>query len=170
MLVADVVGFTAFCESRAPEEVVANLDRLVLAFEELTARHGLEKIKTTGDALMATASLLAGNSDPVMADCGARRRPSTRRVRLPAPWHLRAGVHVGPVVAGIVGRQKFSFDIWGDTVNVAARLAAHGESPSVHLSPAAWERVRGRVEVSSLGLIPIKGRGEMEVLRLESLG
>ena len=73
-------------------------------------------------------------------------------------------------MAGIVGRQKFSFDLWGDTVNVAARLASHGASPGVHLSPAAWERVRGRIEVLSLGLIPIKGRGEMEVLRLEMLG
>jgi class 3 adenylate cyclase len=86
---------------------------------------------------------------------------------LPSPWALRAGVHVGPVVAGIVGRQKFSFDLWGDTVNVAARLAALGASPGVHLSPAAWERVRGRVHVSSLGLVPIKGKGEMEVRRLE---
>ena len=78
-----------------------------------------------------------------------------------------AGVHVGPVVAGIVGRQKFSFDLWGDTVNVAARLAAHGTAPGVHLSPAAWERVRGRVRASSLGLVPVKGRGEMEVRRLD---
>ena len=170
VLVADVVGFTAFCESRAPEEVVANLDLLVLAFEELAARHGLEKIKTTGDALMGTASLLAGNSDPVMAGLRCAAAVVNAARALPAPWPLRVGVHVGPVVAGIVGHQKFSFDIWGDTVNVAARLAAHEELPSVHLSPAAWERVRGRIEVSSLGLIPIKGRGDMEVLRLESLG
>jgi adenylate cyclase len=168
VLVADVVGFTAFCESHAPEEVVANLDLLAMAFEELAARHGLEKIKTTGDALMATAGLLVENSDPVMATlrCAAASIEAARK--LPAPWGLRAGIHVGPVVSGIVGRQKFSFDVWGDTVNVAARLAAHGTSPRVHLSPGAWERVRGRVEVSSLGPIPIKGKGEMEVLRVDS--
>jgi adenylate cyclase len=167
VLVADVVGFTAFCEGRPPEEVVANLDLLARSFEDLTARHGLEKIKTTGDALLATAGLLVETGDPVMAAlrCAAASVEVARG--LPSPWALRAGVHVGPVVAGIVGRQKFSFDLWGDTVNVAARLAALGAAPGVHLSPAAWERVRGRVDVSSLGLVPIKGRGEMEVRRLE---
>ena len=79
-------------------------------------------------------------------------------------WQLAS--RSSPVV---VRRRRSSFDLWGDTVNVAARLASHGASPSVHLSPAAWERVRGRIEVLSLGLIPIKGRGEMEVLRLETL-
>jgi adenylate cyclase len=167
VLVADVVGFTAFCEGRPPEEVVANLDLLARSFEDLAARHGLEKIKTTGDALLATAGLLAETGDPVMAAlrCAAASVEAARA--LPRPWALRAGVHVGPVVAGIVGRQKFSFDLWGDTVNVAARLAALGASPGVHLSPAAWERVRGRVHVSSLGLVPIKGRGEIEVRRLD---
>jgi len=170
VLVADVIGFTAFCESRAPEEVVANLDLLALAFEELAARHGLEKIKTVGDALMATAGLLVANRDPVMAALRCAAASVEAAQGLPAPWGLRVGVHVGPVVAGIVGRQKFSFDIWGDTVNVAARLAAHGASSGVHLSPAARERVRGRVRVSSLGLIPIKGKDKMKVLRLESVG
>ena len=167
VLVADVVGFTAFCEGRPPEEVVANLDLLVRSFEDLTARHGLEKIKTTGDALLATAGLLVETGDPVMAAlrCAAASVEAARG--LPRPWALRAGVHVGPVVAGIVGRQKFSFDLWGDTVNVAARLAALGASPGVHLSPAAWERVRGRVRASSLGLVQVKGRGEMEVRRLD---
>jgi class 3 adenylate cyclase len=167
VLIADVVGFTAFCESRAPEEVVANLDLLVRSFEDLTARHGLEKIKTTGDALMATAGLLVETGDPVMAAlrCAAASVDAARG--LPSPWALRVGVHVGPVVSGIVGRQKFSFDLWGDTVNVAARLAAHGTSPGVHLSPAAWERVRARVRVSSLGLVHVKGKGEMEVQRLD---
>ena len=94
-----------------------------MAFEELAARHGLEKIKTTGDALMATASLLCRNGDPVMAACGARRLSSCC-ASLPSLGPCGSASTSGPVVAGIVGHQKFSFDIWGDTVNVAARLAA----------------------------------------------
>jgi class 3 adenylate cyclase len=169
VLFADVVGFTAFCEGHAPEAVVANLDQLVRAFEELATGHGLEKIKTMGDALLATAGLLLPHDDPVMAGlrCAVACRKAARR--LPVPWELRIGVHVGPVVAGIVGREKFSFDIWGDTVNVAARLAACGASSGIHLSPAAWERVRERAQVSSLGLVPVKGKGAMEVLCLAGL-
>ncbi|HEU4322453.1 MAG TPA: adenylate/guanylate cyclase domain-containing protein, partial [Roseiflexaceae bacterium] len=82
---------------------------------------------------------------------------------------LRIGIHVGPVVAGIVGREKFSFDIWGDTVNVAARLASCGPSAGIHLSLAAWDRVRERAQAVSLGPTPVKGKGDMEVLRLAGL-
>jgi adenylate cyclase len=169
VLFADVVGFTAFCDSHAPEAVVANLDLLVRAFEDLATRQGLEKIKTMGDALMATAGLLLPHDDPVMAGlrCAVACREAARR--LPTPWELRIGVHIGPVVAGIVGREKFSFDVWGDTVNVAARLATCGASPGIYLSLATWERVQERVGVSSLGLVPVKGKGAMEVLCLAGL-
>jgi adenylate cyclase len=166
VLFADVVGFTAFCEAHAPEEIVANLHLLTCTFEDLTARHGLEKIKTVGDAVMATAGLLLPNDDPVMAsmECAIATLESARR--LPACWEVRVGIHIGPVVAGVVGRQKFSFDIWGDTVNIAARLAAYGMTPGIHLSAAAWQRVNNRIRAVPLGPVPIKGKGDMEVYRL----
>ena len=167
VMFADVVGFTAFCEAHAPEEVVESLHRLALGFEELTARHGLEKIKTVGDALMATANLLVPNGEPVMAclRCAAATAAAARA--LPSRWEMRIGIHVGPVIAGVLGREKFGYDLWGDTVNVAARLAAFGAEPGIHLSAAAWRRVADRARAVPLGPVPIKGKGEMEVWRLE---
>jgi adenylate cyclase len=167
VLFADVVGFTTFCEAHAPEEIVANLHLFTSAFEDLAARHGLEKIKTVGDAVMATAGLLLPNDDPVMAsvECAVATIDAARR--LPARWELRVGIHIGPVVAGVVGRQKFSFDLWGDTVNIAARLAAYGTTPGIHLSSAAWRQVNSRVRAVPLGLAPIKGKGDMEIYRVQ---
>ena len=166
VLFADVVDFTAFCEAHPPEEIVANLHLFTSAFEDLAARHDLEKIKTVGDAVMATAGLLLPNYDPVMAsvECAVATIDAARR--LPARWELRVGIHIGPVVAGVVGRQKFSFDLWGDTVNIAARLAAYGTTPGIHLSAAAWREVDSRVRAMPLGLAPIKGKGDMEIYRV----
>jgi class 3 adenylate cyclase len=167
---ADVVGFTAYCDLLAPEEIVANLHVYASTFEDIVSQHGLEKIKTVGDGLLATANLLLPNPDPVMAsiECAASTIASARR--LPLPWDVRVGIHIGPVVAGVVGRQKFSFDIWGDTVNVAARLAGYGRQSGINLSAAAWERVRTRVEAAPLGPIPIKGKGDIEAYRVAPPG
>jgi adenylate cyclase len=163
---ADVVGFTAYCDRLAPEEIVANLHVFASTFEDIAFEHGLEKIKTIGDGLLATADLLLPNPDPVMASirCAASMIASARR--LPIPWEVRVGLHVGPVVAGVVGRQKFSFDIWGDTVNVAARLAAFGTRSSINMSVAAWEQVNTRIEAAPLGLIPIRGKGDVEAYQI----
>lgn len=169
ILIADVIGFTAWCDTHPPEDVVANLSRLVGTFEGLARRHGLEKIKTVGDALIATAGLLEPHKDEVMAALRCAVETIAAAEQLPIPWQMRAGVHLGPVVAGVVGQEKFSFDLWGDTVNVTARLAAYGAVEGVHLSAAAWERVRDRVGVEALGPVPIKGKGEMEIFRLVSL-
>ncbi|MBM6581952.1 response regulator [Microvirga sp. BT689] len=167
---ADVVGFTAYCDHLTPEEIVANLHVYASTFEEIASQHGLEKIKTVGDGLLATANLLLPNLDPVMSsiECAASTIASTRR--LPLPWDVRVGIHIGPVVAGVVGRQKFSFDIWGDTVNVAARLAGYGTQSSINVSAAAWERVRTRVDATPLGPIPIKGKGDVEAYRVAAPG
>ncbi len=166
VLFADVVGFTAYCDLLAPEEIVANLHVFATAFEDCAAEHGLEKIKTIGDGLLATAGLLLPNPDPVMSsiECAASTITSARRMTI--PWDVRVGIHVGPVVAGVVGRQKFSFDIWGDTVNVAARLAAYGTSASINISAAAWEQVKTRIKAVPLGPVPIKGKGNLEAYRV----
>lgn len=169
VLFGDIVGFTAYCERHPPEEVVSNLQLLVEAFEDFSVRYGMEKIKTIGDAMLATANLLAPHEDPVMACVQLSFDLAEAARRNPARWQIRAGIHLGPVVAGVVGRSKFSFDLWGDTVNVAARLANIG-APAIHLSSIAWAKVAGRCRGVCLGAVPLKGKGLIEAYRCEDLG
>jgi adenylate cyclase len=159
----DLVEFTAYCECHSAEEVVANLDRLALDLEQIASRHALEQIKTTGDGFMATANLLQPHDDPVMASARFAFEMVEAARSNPARWQIRLGIHVGAVVAGVVGRRKFNFDLWGDTVNTAARLAGLGTEAAVHLSGDAWERIAGRCPGRCLGRMRLKGTGEIEV-------
>jgi len=168
VLFGDIVGFTRYCEGHPPEEVVSNLQLLVESFEDLSERHGMEKIKTIGDAMLATANLLAPHEDPVMASVRLGFDLVEAARRNPARWEIRAGIHLGPVVAGVVGRSKFSFDLWGDTVNVAARLAGIGV-PAIHVSGVAWGSLAGRCRGVCLGAVPLKGKAPIEAYRCESL-
>jgi adenylate cyclase len=163
VLFGDLVGFTSYCERNPPDEVVASLDRLVAEFEEIAARHRLEKIKTMGDSFMATGNLLEPHPDPVMASIGCAFDMAEAARSNPGNWQLRVGIHIGPVVAGVIGRTKFNFDLWGDTVNVAARLSQFGSEGAVYLTGDAWRRIDGRCAGDPLGPIPLKGKGELEV-------
>ena len=156
VLFGDIVSFTPYCERHPAEEVVANLDQLTRACEELVSAHGLEKIKTVGDCVVATANLLEPHADPVMASvrCAFAMAEAARTNQ--AKWQMRIGIHVGPVVAGVVGQSKFTFDLWGDTVNVAARLSDLGSEGAVYLSEAAWRRLDGRAR----GHPPRRGRAQ----------
>lgn len=163
VLFFDVAGFTAYCDSHPSETVLAHLQHLAECFEDAADAHGLEKIKIVGDALIATGGLLLPHDDPVHAAlmCAFQLIDAARRG--PAGWELRCGLHIGPVIAGVVGRVKFSFDLWGDTVNVAARLAGVGGTGCVHLSEAAAQRLAGRCALEALGPVPIRGKGEIAV-------
>jgi adenylate cyclase len=165
VLFCDISGFTAYCDQHPPETVIRHLQHLVEEFEGLTARYGMEKIKTVGDAFLATGNLLLPHPDPVMAGLSCAFDMIQAAHIGPAGWELRCGLHIGPVVAGVVGRSKFSFDLWGDTVNVAARLVTVGQSGYVHLSEPAWGQVRGRAEAEPLGMIPLRGKGAVSVFR-----
>jgi adenylate cyclase len=167
VLFADLVAFTAWCETHAPEQVVADLDRLARDCEALVDGHGLEKIKTLGDGFLATGNLLEPLADPVLASVRCAAAMQAAAAASPAGWRLRAGIHVGPVVAGVVGRSKFSFDLWGDTVNVAARLAALGSEAAIYLSGEAWERTAGRCRCTPLGPIELRGGRRVVVYRCE---
>jgi class 3 adenylate cyclase len=87
----------------------------------------------------------------------------------PASWQIRIGIHIGPVVAGVVGQSKFTFDVWGDTVNVAARLSDYGADGAVYLSEAAWRRLDGRARGQPLGPVALKGKGAIAVYRCEAI-
>jgi class 3 adenylate cyclase len=165
VLFCDISGFTAYCDEHPPEAVIRHLQHLVDAFEVLTARHGLEKIKTIGDAFLGTGNLLLPHPDAIMAAISCAFDMIRAARRGPAEWELRCGLHIGPVIAGVVGRSKFSFDLWGDTVNVAARLVTVGESGCVHLSEQAWAQVSNRCDTEPLGLLPLRGKGAVSVFR-----
>jgi adenylate cyclase len=143
--------------------VVANLDRLALDLERIARDHALEQIKTTGDGFMATANLLEPHADPALASVRFAFDMVEAARCNPARWQIRLGIHVGSVVAGVVGRSKFCFDLWGDTVNTAARLSAVGSEGAVYLSGDAWRRLEGRCPGRCLGRVSLKGKGEIEV-------
>jgi adenylate cyclase len=169
VLFCDIVGFTPYSASRQPEEIVAALQQLFEAYEDLSARYEMYKIKTIGDSFMSTAGLLVPVANPVLSAvrCGLEMVQAAKN--LPAGWDVRVGIHAGPVVAGVVGRKQYLYDLWGDTVNTAARVESHGSKAGVNVSAAAWQRIREVCQGRSLGLIPVKGKGEMEIFRVETL-
>jgi adenylate cyclase len=164
VLFCDIAGFTAYCDRNAPEQVVAELQTLIEEFERIVGRHGLEKIKTIGDALLATAGLLQPLDEPLIAavECGLELVRGTRRVH--PHWGIRVGIHHGPVVAGIVGKKQFLFDLWGDTVNMAARVGASADVNSVFMSSLVWMRIRSRCQARSRGSFELKGKGSIELV------
>lgn len=163
VLFIDLVGFTAWCHSKGPEDVVAEVQRLAEAFEVVAHKHGMEKIKTIGDAFMATANLLSPHTNPVTAAIRCAQDMVSIAGDGSTGWRIRAGIHIGAVVGGIVGRSKFTFDLWGDTVNVAARLCSLGDGCSVHLSEEASARVHDGSAIHHIGKVSLKGKGEIEV-------
>jgi len=165
VLFCDVVAFTRYCDRNPPERVVDGLQALVLALEEVAEAHGLEKIKTIGDAFFATAGLLAPVERPVLACVLAARDMVAAAATVEPRWQVRVGVHTGPVVAGVVGSRKFLFDLWGDTVNVAARIAEWAPADSVVMSADAWAQVSDTCAGEPLGPVDLKGKGAVELVR-----
>ena len=166
VLFADIVGFTNFCENREPDEVVSHLQDLSLAFESVAVQHDVEKIKTIGDSFMAAAGLTVPSETPVLncVQCGLEMLRAGRD--LSSGWNMRIGSHVGPVIAGIIGHQRFSYDLWGDTVNTASRIESSGKVGAVNLSPQAWDAVADSFIAESIGRVPIKGKGELEIFSI----
>jgi len=166
VLFADVVGFTQYCQDRGPSEILDHLQEMVIASEAIAAKHDVQKIKTIGDCFMGTAGLLKQVDNPVArcTACGLEMIAMTRA--LESAWDLRVGVHIGPVIAGVVGHQQYLFDVWGDTVNTAARIETYGQDGAVNLSREAWDRVADGSEPASTEVISVKGKGSVEVFRL----
>jgi adenylate cyclase len=164
VLFADIVDFTSYCDRHPPERVLSDLQRQVARLEEIVADHGMEKIKTVGDAFMATAGLLQMVEEPVLSAVRCGLAMVAASADMEPHWQLRVGIHDGPVVAGIVGQRQFLFDLWGDTVNTAARATAKASPNSVIVTGAAWMKIRDRCRGRSQGLVEIKGKGKLELI------
>lgn len=164
VLFLDVVGFTNFCEQYRddPAQVIRPLQELVERFERTVQKHRVQKIKTIGDAFLGVAGLLDPDPNPALTllRCGLDLVQDV--LTHPIGWKVRVGVHVGPVVTGILGQQQFSFDLWGHTVNAAARIEGHGRPGSVTLSSEAWQALGG-VAVGEARDVVARGIGLMSV-------
>jgi adenylate cyclase len=169
VLFCDIVGFTAFSEGHSPEELLADLQMLVEEFEKITACHSLEKIKTVGDAFMATAGLLAPLRNPALNCIRAGLEMVAAAKTVPPHWQVRVGVHVGPVIAGVVGRKKYQYDVWGDTVNTAARMEQAATPGSICVTAETWKKLRGHCRGHCHGLIQVKGKGDLELFQVDAL-
>jgi CheY-like chemotaxis protein len=168
VLFVDLVNFTRFCEQQTPEDVVGSLSELFILFEECARRNGLEKIKTVGDAFMATAGLLQPVADPLGAavTCALEIMTATPAIR--QGWQVRAGVHRGSVMAGIVGEERYQFDIWGDTVNTASRLTSAASPQSVALTESVAASLQG-VSVVPRGSVELKNKGTVGLVEVRPL-
>jgi class 3 adenylate cyclase len=165
VLFADVVDFTPFAERTAPGAVVDVLDEVFSAFDELARRHGMEKIKTIGDAYMVAAGVPEARPDhaEAAAEMALDMRATLRALcdRQGLELDIRIGIASGPVIAGVIGRQRLIYDLWGDTVNTASRMESHGVPGTIQVTAATRERLRDRYRFEDRGEIEVKGKGRV---------
>jgi class 3 adenylate cyclase/CheY-like chemotaxis protein len=167
VLFADIVGFTELAAGIAPEVLVGMLNEIFSRFDQLADQHGLEKIKTIGDSYMAVGGLPMPRHDHASAIAAlALDMQDAVRLLSNGALSVRIGVHSGPVVAGVIGTKKFSYDLWGDTVNVASRMESHGQAGAIQLSAATYELIQHAYQCAPRGLIQVKGKGAMEIWHL----
>jgi class 3 adenylate cyclase len=163
VLFADITGFTPAAERLPAEEVVVLLDEIFSAFDELVARHGLEKIKTIGDGYLVAAGIPTPRADH--AEGAARLALAMRQALADLPvasgLSIRVGIDSGPVVAGVIGRTKFGYDLWGDTVNTASRMESHAPPGAIQVTERTYARLEDRFVLERRTGVVVKGKGEM---------
>ena len=180
VIFTDFQGFTSISEALTPKQLVQDLNECFSAFDQIMEKYGVEKIKTIGDAYMAAGGLPVPNSTHAIDTVNAaldiqqfmeKLKEKKSAAGLPC-FDIRIGVHTGPVVAGIVGIKKFQYDIWGDTVNTAARMESSAEIGKVNISEATYQLVKKEsdMEFKSRGKIEAKGKGLMEMFYVNRIG
>lgn len=165
VLFADMAGFTARASDTQPEELVRFLNNIYTKLDSIVESHGLEKIKTTGDAYMVVGGVPDANPDHAGAlACLALEIQATLEGLLDPKGRLvpvRIGIASGPIVAGVIGTRKFFYDVWGDTVNTASRMESTGEIGKIQVAPATHELLMDRFEFQARGVIEVRGKGPM---------
>lgn len=175
ILYADIMGFTAIAETLSAQELVTQLDECFRAFDKIVDKHGLEKIRTIGDAYVCACGLPKPVPDNAVRTVRAaldmitfiKGFAMTRQIQdLPA-FEFRVGIHTGPVITGVVGLRKFTYDIWGDAVNMAARMEQHGEPGKINISSSTYGLVKDKFTCTPRGKIEAKNKGEVEMYFVE---
>ena len=166
VLFSDIVGFTPLSETLTPEQMVEWLNDVYSAVDALVLHHDVEKIRTIGDGYMVAAGVPYARDDHAVAITRLALDMKSHFDTLP-PVHghrvnFRIGISSGPVVGGVIGTHKFQYDIWGDTVNTAARMESHGLPGRIHISTDTYELLEGGFVCEARGPIDVKGKGEME--------
>jgi class 3 adenylate cyclase len=170
VLFADIVGFTRIAARNSPNRTVQLLNDLFSNFDRVAEQLALEKIKTIGDAYMMVGGVPVVRTDHAEACVEAAfefleaLRVFNRRHQL--DWQIRIGLNSGPVVAGIIGTKKFAYDLWGDTVNIAARMESHGQPGKIHVSAAMRKLLDGKFNFEPVGRLEVKNVGPMETFFL----
>jgi adenylate cyclase len=163
VLFADIADFTPFAERTSPEQVVGVLDQIFSAFDQLALQRGLEKIKTIGDAYMVAGGLPDPRADHVEAVAELALEMQAEFARLCESLGLglaiRIGIDTGPVVAGVIGRHKFTYDLWGDTVNTASRMESHGVAGRIQVTETTYRHLQDHYRFEERGEVEVKGKG-----------
>jgi class 3 adenylate cyclase len=171
VLFADFKGFSSISRTLKPQELVAELNDYFIAFDEIVEKFNLEKIKTIGDAYMCAGGIPTSNEthpfNAVEAGLAMQdfmiKRNTERKANGLDPWDLRIGVHIGPIVAGVVGKKKYAYDIWGDTVNIASRMESSSEGGRVNISSSLYDIVKDQYQCHYRGKIFAKNIGEIDM-------
>lgn len=175
VLFTDFSKFTNLSEGLSADELIAELNQYFLAFDEICEKYNIEKIKTIGDSYMCASGLpiesrthaldLVAATKEMQAFVANNNRK--RRALNLAPWEMRAGIHSGPVIAGVVGSKKFTYDIWGDTVNTASRMESAGALGQINISSTTYELVKHKVACTNRGKIEAKNKGLLEMYQVD---
>jgi adenylate cyclase len=172
VMFADLCGFTALSRKTTPADLVSMLNGIFTAFDHIVERHGVEKIKTIGDCYMLVGGipLHRGDHAAAVAECALEMLDALAALNRETGTELqmRVGIHTGPVVAGVIGKIKFTYDLWGDTVNVASRMESSGQPGRIHLSEQTAEQLQGRFLLEDRGFVECKGLGAVKTFFLNA--
>ncbi len=170
VMFADLCGFTALSRKTTPADLVSMLNGIFTAFDHIVEQHGVEKIKTIGDCYMLVGGIPLHRDDhaAAVAECALEMLDALAALNRESGTELqmRVGIHTGPVVAGVIGKIKFTYDLWGDTVNVASRMESSGQPGRVHLSEQTAELLQGRFLLEDRGFVECKGLGAVKTFFL----
>ncbi|MCB0279504.1 MAG: adenylate/guanylate cyclase domain-containing protein [Calditrichaeota bacterium] len=175
VLFTDFSGFTKVAEKMTAEQLINELDGAFRIFDRICKKHGLEKIKTIGDAYMAVGGIPETNDSHPM-DCvnaGLEIMQFMNDIQAEKEkngdtyWHCRLGIHTGPLVAGVIGDHKFAYDVWGDTVNTASRMESSGEIGKVNISSSTYDLIKDQFDCKHRGKIVAKNKGEIDMFFVE---